>query len=164
MAEIKHRLLERLVIWALETGILSAGHGIQTLSGNCKKDLTTCLERVKNDTNPVLIMRESSADKRLNRKIENLMRSWQCPSCRQGDYSKCVHTEKEMIARGGPVIFIEDAETGKRKYFCQMACVLLQLKPSERKYVTESQFNSEGHYDRLRVSLNNYRPKRRRKS
>ncbi|MCX6773666.1 MAG: hypothetical protein NTY68_01555 [Candidatus Micrarchaeota archaeon] len=73
-------------------------------------------------------------------------KKYQCPDCRKGDRSKCSANKKNMRA------FRED-EKGKIHYYCFMGCLMLELlekaTPEDVKKFIESQFNVDGHYEKL---------------
>lgn len=74
-------------------------------------------------------------------------KKYQCDACRNGDRSKCNAT------REGAAAFREDHK-GKMHYYCFMGCLMLYLieenvKPEEIKRFIESQFNRDGHYEKL---------------
>ena len=75
-------------------------------------------------------------------RVMNLLRSYQCSDCRDGKVG-CHHTREEARAS------IENTETGEVRYFCCMACALLNLSEGDRNHAIESQFNRDGHYEQL---------------
>ena len=73
-------------------------------------------------------------------------RSYQCPDCQKGNRSKC-NADKENAKA------IRIDETGKKHYYCFVGCLMLDLDEEERKKFIESQFNTGGHYEQSRNSL-----------
>lgn len=90
---------------------------------------------------------QPSFDK-IDAEIVKRLRREQCPGCRDGT-AQCNHTREELMASGKAFAFIENTETGEVRYHCCIACALLKLTPDERTHVIESQFNREGHYEKL---------------
>jgi hypothetical protein len=84
----------------------------------------------------------------MSEELKEMLRQWQCPAAREGDYSKCTATEENAMA------VIENTETGEKRYFCYIGCALLRVSEEEgdeaMTKVIESEFNVEGHYEKLR--------------
>ena len=85
---------------------------------------------------------------RLDEKILEHWRKYQCDNCREGHREKCNTTEKNAKA------FRID-ENGKRHYYCFMGCLMLELDDESRKKIIESQFNDKGHYEKSSNALYN---------
>ena len=75
-------------------------------------------------------------------KIRDMLKQWQCTDCQSGNFSHCNHTFENGKA------FMEKPD-GTRQYFCNIGCLLLQLDDEDMTHVIESQFNREGHYEKL---------------
>lgn len=65
-----------------------------------------------------------------------------CEPCKSGGDCGCRDRESG-------VAWIEDSKTGKRRYFCNTACMILALPEETWKGVAESRFNVEGHYEQM---------------
>jgi hypothetical protein len=69
-------------------------------------------------------------------------KSLQCPDCRKGDRSKCRATRENARA------FMEDKK-GKMHYYCFVGCLMLELPEEARRKFIVSQFDTDGHYEKL---------------
>jgi len=73
-------------------------------------------------------------------------RQYQCPECKNGDRSKCTANRKNAKAS-------REEPDGKIHYYCFIGCLMLELDAESRKRFTETQFNVDGHYEKLRNAI-----------
>ena len=81
-------------------------------------------------------------------------KSQQCEGCRNGT-NPCEHTLEELLelrkqGKVNAISFIED-DKGKRRYFCCVACCLLQYPPEVMEKIIVNQFNTEGHCETIHL-------------
>ena len=79
--------------------------------------------------------------------IRSYFQSQRCDKCKRGEPCGC--TRKDAKA------YLE-APDGTRRYFCYMGCLLLLLDDENLKHAIESEFNSEGHYEKLQSFVDDY--------
>lgn len=73
--------------------------------------------------------------------LREFFRSRQCDDCKAGRLCKCTRADAQA--------YLENLETGERKYFCYVGCAMLQLDDEDFKHFSVSQFDNEGHYEKL---------------
>lgn len=78
----------------------------------------------------------------LSEKILEHWRKEQCPDCRAGNRTKCNATKENAKA-------YRIDEKGQIHYYCFMGCLMLELDDEGRRKISESEFNVEGHYEKL---------------
>lgn len=74
-------------------------------------------------------------------KILEMWKEEQCDDCRNG---RSCSANKENAA-----CYTVD-EDGNEKYYCFIGCMLLQMDEESRNKVIRSQFDVNGHYEKLR--------------
>jgi len=78
-------------------------------------------------------MEQTSEDSAWNQ-FREMWRAEQCEACQAEGPGACSCTKENAVA------FMEDVETGERKYFCCVGCMLLQMNDHQLKRFTERQF------------------------
>ena len=84
--------------------------------------------------------KNKASDKELWKWWKGRLKAWQCDDCRNGRKCKC----KKKDAK----VYMEN-ERGKRKYFCNIGCIILLLSDKEAKSFIDRQINVEGHYEKM---------------
>ena len=60
------------------------------------------------------------------KEVDEALRYGKCEHCQKGDFGKCNQRNKPTH------IYVEDNK-GKRKYYCNMGCIMLQMNEKQRK-------------------------------
>ena len=78
--------------------------------------------------------------------ILEMWRDNQCDACKNGDRSKCTATAENARC------FMDEPD-GTRHHYCFIGCLLVQIADEggdeELRHVIESQFDREGHYEKM---------------
>ena len=77
---------------------------------------------------------------------EEALKLGKCKACQEGRLEDCTADKKTAKA------FIEGPD-GKKKYFCNLGCILLQLNQKGRAQLFEGEVGPQGHYEKTIGSM-----------
>lgn len=69
-------------------------------------------------------------------------KSLQCEACKKNDRTKCSATKENARA-------VRTDHKGINHYYCFLGCLMLELNEKARRKFILSQFNVDGHYEKL---------------